>query len=191
MSLAEITKAASHYSVWIKKGWLITIAMLVKVLSQPCLGSQNLKISLSTLIGWRYVPFLLTAITDVCVVGVRWQDIGRAMEMLPFDRFLFRIVISDWLPVESRGVLLWEDEWGGKIKCRSHSKLKGSYYESTAKGNIDVFVLPYFGHPFYYIKSLDKLSKRLSLQGRSKKDLLFFQDLVRPSMKGCLKSSRW
>jgi hypothetical protein len=164
-------------------------ALAIKLATHILLETPRPKITLASLSGWRYVPFLLTSLAEVDTVGVRWRDAGRALKFLPFESFLFRVVISDWLPIKSRGVLLRDCQirycQSNECKCERQAILRANYYEELLFTNKNVYVLPYFAHPLYYTHSLFKYSKLLSLTDNPKKRLLFFSGTSNTSYR-CL-----
>lgn len=109
---------------------ILLVALCVKLASEWALVRNDPELTLSTLIGWLYPPFLLQACTAVGMVGLRWSDCGRALQILGWARFLNQTRIADLLPPSRRGVLLLEPRYGRSMATARMLRLEGDYYRS-------------------------------------------------------------
>ena len=150
------------------------LAAGIKFLSQWLLVRKDPEVTLSTLVGWRYVPFLLHSLATTGVVGIRWSDAGRAWQMLPLQAFLFTTKVVDWLPIRCRGTLLLEPEYGRPIQSLRTVDLEGKYYSSLAHHEAGQYTLPYFCHASVYTSGLIEVARLLAGNPPQKTTLLFF-----------------
>jgi hypothetical protein len=132
------------------------------------------QLTLSTLNGWLYPPFLLQACTAVGIVGLRWSDCGRALQILGWARFLQQTCIADLLPLGRRGVLLLEPRYGRNMATTRVLPLEGDYYRSQRISITSVYLLPYFRHPSLYVRGKLEIHRDLVSVASQRTNLMFF-----------------
>lgn len=149
---------------------------LAKALSERLLVRAAPRVTLSTLAGWRYPVFLLNALAGAAVVAVDWRDLAAAARALPARLFWRRVRIAGLVPIDQRGVLIVDEQYGRPIPCRRRIRLERRYYAS--RGDPNVFDLPYFAHPSFYQQDLGPLARRLRGRPGPRAVRLFFSGAV-------------
>ena len=185
MNGGHVLRALRRIHHWVLKGFVLVLALVVKLGTEWLLVRREPSATLSTLVGWRYVPFFLEAVTRAGIIGIRWWDTGRAWEMLPAQTFLFRIRIADLIRADKRGVVLMEPEYGRPFQGRRTVRMEGTYYKSILAADPSVHVLPYFCHPSIYTTGLHAFARSLAILERERSVLLIFsrqqQRLLQPA----------
>ena len=150
--------------------------LIAKAVTERVLVPGTPRVTLSTLAGWRYPVYLLNALAGASVVGIHWRDVAAAWRALPGDLFWRRVRIASFMPIESRGVLIRDDQYGHPMACRRTIQLERRYY--SAPRGPDLFVLPYFAHPDFYQQGMADVARRLAGRAGPRAVTLFFSGTV-------------